>query len=385
VCPPADAIVDGSVDESPQKQQRSPSVVFTTDTTGYVFYTDSGGECVFRKTTNGGNTWGNTVQVTAQTDCLGSVAWYDRWTPGDTTGTGIHLLYADDGSDDLWYRLLDTDDDSFTAPERNISGTSQGGSFGPNNRYSLTKSTSSGGLVYLFAGIADDTDRFFLRCNVATNCATSGGWPEINNPIAAAEDDLKFLPLSGGKILLIRWNMAVVTNAIRSSVWNGNVWSAWANVGSATGSLAYRSAWGATVRKSDNNIYLVWNNEVDAPDGSFKTSMYNGVSWAAKANVATNDRGYGVDIAIDETTGRVYTARLDYTGWILFNLVNVLSKYSTNDMTSWSADAQVNTLPPIDLQALSLNMMSPFRIFGAWYTSIPVLNDIIIGMTVADP
>ncbi len=394
-CPTVEYTIDSDVDATVLKQQRNPSVVFINDTTGYAFYTDNGGRCVYSKTTTGGTSWGSAVNITAQPDCTGVVVWYDQWTPGDTTGNYIHILFADTGADDLWYRRLDTSSDTFSFAEVSTSsptaGPAQANTLTNTNRFSITKATDG----KIFVGVADGPSptnlSFILQCS--GSCNTTNSWSVVTaNPLNNADDDLRLLPLPGGKILLINWDISTPTNNIRSKVWNGAAWDAsWTTIGSATYVAAYRSVWGATVKKSNNDIYLVWNSQADSNLGDFKTARYVASTslWdtsTAPITTGTSDRGFSCDIAIDESSGKVYVARLDWVIGGAIKFVDVLVKSSTDDMASWSTDTKVSvTSLTDDARSLSLNMMSPFRLFATWYTNIIIIADSIDGTTIADP
>lgn len=351
---PNEATVDSSVagEDTEAQIQRTPIVVFTGDLIGYVFYTNDDGRCMYSRTGNGGTSWGAGAQVTAQTDCAGVVVWYDRWTPGDTTGNLIHLAFADDGND-LWYQALDTSTDTLLGSEVNISGAAQDGSLDEDNRFSITKATDG----KLYAGLADDSDSFILRCS--GSCENASNWSEVgSNPLDLAEDDLKLLPLASGNVLLLNWDIS--GNDIRSKVWNGSSWSgSWTNIGNAQDDTEYRSTWGATVKKSTNEIFLVWNDHVADSSGKIRTAIYNG-TWTIKTDIATSHHGYGCDIAIDENSGDIYVARLKRIG---SEQVNVLVTSSNDNMQNWSADTQVN-VQTVDYEALSMNMMSTERIYS---------------------
>src|SRR3990167_9877570 len=49
---------------------------------------------VWRKSTNSGRTWGE-KSVAIDDTVSGISIWYDRWTPGDTTGNLIHIAWID--------------------------------------------------------------------------------------------------------------------------------------------------------------------------------------------------------------------------------------------------------------------------------------------------
>lgn len=96
--------------------------------------------------------------ITKQTVWVSGV-WYDRWTPGDNTGTYIHIVTFDSGNDDFWYTRLNTSSDTLTTTV-NASGASQGGSFTSGaNLPSITKRTD--GILYM--GIHDASDLLLLK------------------------------------------------------------------------------------------------------------------------------------------------------------------------------------------------------------------------------
>jgi phosphoribosyl-AMP cyclohydrolase len=95
-------VVDSNVNSSARTNNHTGAqTVFISDSTGYTFYRDSAGECVYSKTTNSGNSWGTAVTVDAQTDCIRIVVWYDQWTPGGT-GDTIHIATMDTSEDGLF-------------------------------------------------------------------------------------------------------------------------------------------------------------------------------------------------------------------------------------------------------------------------------------------
>src|SRR3989304_3729819 len=72
------------------------AVVFTTASIGYVIY--RAGNLFYRKTTDGGSTWSGAITIEAGGGGLTAAnacgIWYDRWTPGDDTGTKIHIVHG---------------------------------------------------------------------------------------------------------------------------------------------------------------------------------------------------------------------------------------------------------------------------------------------------
>ena len=317
----------------------SPTGVFISDQTGYAFYRDSTGSCVYSKTTNGGGSWGPSVTVDAQTDCFRIAVWYDRWTPGDTTGTNIHISTID--STDLWYTRLNTSGDMLTTAV-NASGSAQGGSFGAAATInSITKGTDGD----LYMGVQDASDSFVLKCASGADCTNAASWTEAGtNPLDLVADNLILMPLSGGNIMAIRWDVSA--EDIQSKVYHDatNTWDvSWTTIdANATDNSTYDAAFGATVDKTTGFIFLAYAADIGAVGGNddIRTAVYNGASWTAKTNVVTdsdNGKGIsGVKIAMHEKTGAVYVVYTARPGGA--STANVFWKKSTDGMTTWSAE-----------------------------------------------
>ena len=101
---------DVSIDTTTIQNARAiHSLVWTSATTGYVFYIDSDDDFFYKKTTDSGATWVGQTEIDTDSTIIGQAydVWYDKWTPGDT-GNLIHLwwLTSDDG--DVNYVTVDT-------------------------------------------------------------------------------------------------------------------------------------------------------------------------------------------------------------------------------------------------------------------------------------
>jgi hypothetical protein len=157
--------------------QSGSNTVFVDDQTGYKFFRDAGGYCVYRKTTDGGSSWSATTTVDAQTDCESIQVWYDKWTPGDS-GAYIHIATLDSSADDIFYNRLDTaNSDTLlkgTSPvdvstnSLNSTATFSAGT----NGISITKGTDG----TLYTTLADATDSYVVECSVT--CGTATNWTE---------------------------------------------------------------------------------------------------------------------------------------------------------------------------------------------------------------
>ena len=120
------------------------------------------------------------------------------------------------------------------------------------------------------------------------------------------------MPLSGGNIIAIRWDISA--DDIQSKVFNGSAWDgSWTTPTidpNAADNTTYDGAFGATVDKSTGNIYLAYAADIATPgtDDDIRTAVYSGGAWSAKTDVLTNDtKGItGVKIARDENNGNIY-------------------------------------------------------------------------------
>lgn len=125
----ADVLV-ADVASGSQFQQATASYeiqVAISDTVIYCFMLDSTTTTrrfVYRKSTDGGQTWGSPVDIdSSNRQALKFSIWYDRWTKGDS-GDLIHLAWIEDQPDDVWYRALDTDGDTLGTQAQVFAGSS---------------------------------------------------------------------------------------------------------------------------------------------------------------------------------------------------------------------------------------------------------------------
>ena len=82
---------------------QSTEHVCIDDDTCYAFWLDNDKDINYRKSTNGGDTWGALVQLNNATFEKFRL-WYDGWTDGDS-GTVIHVAAMDSADDDVHCRV----------------------------------------------------------------------------------------------------------------------------------------------------------------------------------------------------------------------------------------------------------------------------------------
>jgi hypothetical protein len=358
----------------------SPTIVFTSDLVGYAFYVDSDGTCAYSKTTDGGINWGGAVTVDSQTDCIRIAVWYDRWTPGDS-GTVIHISTMD--SSDLYYTSLNTATDTLTTT-LNATDINQDNSFTINlNLHSITKGTDGD----LYMGAQDDLDSYVIKCSAS--CDALENWVEAGtNPFDLAKDWLILMPLAGGDIMAIRSDISA--GDIQSKIYtdsNGN-WAEgpWIDIDTdAPVDTSYDAPFGATLNRSNNNIYLVYAAQTDVfgTDDDVRAALYSGGIWIAKTDVLTDDaKGItGVKIAMDENTNNLYVLYTGQTTPGTLSSANIYYKKSADGMTSWEAEQGPLNVNDKNFYGARVNIMSSERIYFTVYVAG---SDNFLGDTVVD-
>jgi len=382
----AQTTIDSTVSTTPGSHNgTTQTTVFVSDQVGYRFYRDSNGSCVYRKTTDGGASWGSTITVDAQTDCLRVAVWYDNWTPGDS-GNFIHIATMDSGSDDLWYNRLDTFSDTLLLGQNpvNITGANQGGSFSANQNFqSITKGTD--GTIYI--GVADNNDSFVVECSSV--CNQAGNWTETGvNPMDNVNGDGIYLaPLPAGDILLV--NDHIATDDFRSKVWHNNSGSwdtGWTMIdANASDNTTYDAAFSLSADQMNNDIYLAYAADISTlgTNDDIRTAVYSGGVWTLKSDVLTNDsKGItGVAISRDSNSDDVYVIYSARTVSNSASTANVYWKKSIDGMNSWGEEHGPINSSSDDIYGVTLNTVNDQRIYASWYGAAP---DSIFGDTVAD-
>lgn len=361
------------------------NTVFVDDQTGYKFFRDAGGYCVYRKTSDGGGSWSATTTVDAQTDCELIQVWYDKWTPGDS-GAYIHIATLDSSADDIFYNRLDTaNSDTLlkgTSPvDVSTNSANSTATFATSaNTISITKGTDG----TLYTTLADATDSYVVECS--TTCGTATNWTETApNPLDLANDYSILAPLPGGNIMLI--NRDVSLEDIRYKIWNNSNWSGWTPIDqSATDNLTYTVGMSLAVSTATPGVlYLAYiaSSTTLGTDDVVRTAKYNGSTWSLTGNVLSGtSRGLtNVAIGLDSANDDVYVAYSGRTTAATSMTGNVYWKWATSSMMNWSTEAgPINTLAD-DVYGLDINIGGDERVFASWFASS---TDDVLGDTLAD-
>ena len=173
----ADITVATSVDGDHEAyQSTSAGLVFVSDTVGYAFYLVEADDLYYKKTTDGGASWGTGVAILTGSELHSWGVWYDRWTPGDSSWTKIHIGYGI-RDDKAYYKYLDTSDDSLGS-EATVSAALGNWAVGGSNRngaISITKATDGDLFVYVSGTSAHDV---YKSSNGTSWASTSASFPQ---------------------------------------------------------------------------------------------------------------------------------------------------------------------------------------------------------------
>lgn len=322
------------------KAKFTNNVVWATASIGYVFFLDSGTDVVYVKTTDGGQTWGVKTTFFAGNVVIASF-WFEKWTPGDT-GTKIHVVHIDSGTDDVVHQWFDTADDSISAQHVVFAGSTMLSNLA--NSLSIAK-MRGGNLIVVFDGDA--------AAETGTYRSVDGGvnWTIRTNAYEAASDWAWVLPgneLDNNDAYIIYFDSSTseVTLKVHDDSANTNSESAViAAVVQYVNDPDGRYPLHAAIRHSDGHTILVLITERD-PAGAtadFRVFDINGsASIVEKTALATNiDDCYYPSVFVDNLTDDIYVAYIgkrDGSEQLeVANSTGVYYSKSTDDGATWSA------------------------------------------------
>ncbi len=367
-----EATIDATIHTTATRSKEQPALVFISDQVGYAFYSNSGNTCQYSKTSNGGTSWAAGVDIAAYA-CTSVGVWYDQWTPGDTTGTIVHMVLQDAGGHDIEYIQLNTSSDALSAADGPIMNNTAGAS-GVDNT-AITKATD--GDLYIGLNDNDGTNNVIKTCT--GTCTTSTNWSAVGtSPLnATIQDHILLVPLASGSVMVIRDDITL--EDIESNIWNGSTWAGWVDIDitAPDDNTDYFETISATVNKSTNDVYLVFVEDVALSTADVHTAVYNGSTWTTKTDAATNQAITNASIFIDQNNNNVYVAYLQGT---VGSSMTAYYRLSTDGMATWGTATQFNTTTG-DLRYVKLNMMSNERVYG---TYIQNTNADLLGNTIAD-
>jgi len=327
----------------------------------FVVYSDAGGLKI-ASSTDGGKTYGETT-ITTTTGLIGQTVWYDRWTPGDTTGNLLHIAVSNPANEQIKYFSwnLSTHSAGSTTDVLVFTASSIAGiSATPDGNTSICKAAN--GKIYI--GVQCTSPSF----SVYYSNDSGSTWSTAGTPGSTAVDDqFILLPCSTtDDIMLLK--MISASNFMRSRIWDDSA-STWlteftvaTSVGDADQKELYPNMFSATLDKTTGNIFLIYKAVTEAI--LFERFIASTATWETHqnnyvCNIVTNS---GMAIQRDQTNGILVVFFMVGNRVIAdYNALHIT--HSSDNGTTWSHPKRI------------LTNSAPHR----WIGCHPIINNTIEG------
>ncbi len=320
------------------------ALVWINPTTAYVFYPNLAGEnLVYRKTTDGGATWGAEVTVATSAVVINRFSvWYDRWTPGDS-GSLIHIAWIRNNADGTFYRSLDTSTDvqSFPADVAIYDNVNFGGGY-TIGCMAITKARGGNLYIAYTNGPVGFQEGFFRSTNGGLN------WGSRALVTEGVDDDKYFLLPSNEAddqdIWCFYWDKTATELSIKTYDDSGNAWAEQVIAAAMDPSAAGYLQMSGSIRHSDNHAIVCAMDDWGVDVGSLLVWDINGAgSITPKANIYTAELLHqSCSLTIDQNTDNIYIAYVGDPGDGSTDTLNLRYKISTNGGNSWGAPVLYN-------------------------------------------
>lgn len=338
-------------------------IVQTTTGVLYLIYVDTGSDLCFKKSSDGGLSWGASTVIFAGTVVSFSV-WYDRWS---SIAAGlIHLAYTESGGSDTLYRTINTESSDALSTQTTIfAGTSSAA----NGHLSITR--AKGGNVYCKTVIDAGAEGGFFRLPNAN--VPNGAWDAARtvDETIATNDMMILAPdlvaADTQDIMAIFWDTSASEISRKLYDDSANTWSE-ASIATSmtkpTAATAFPCAAIAVDLTNSRLVLVAWSN-VDAANADLRCWTVTAAAITeTSANVvlnSTDDQGL-CGISIDSVTGYwtvFYAGKSDGSEtWV--TSLNIYCKGSNDGGATWGAETRM-TWENADTEWM---ITLPWRYFG---------------------
>jgi hypothetical protein len=335
----ADVAVETAADTASELISIRAGPIWIDADTGYIIYVAADNDLEFRKTTDGGASWGAAGTLDVSTVVAVDV-WFDKWTPGDS-GTLIHIWWAENASDNIHWRTIDTSDDSLGTDRTVFAGASFGTAARDSTSLSGTKAVG-GNLYVQFWGDALGERGFYRSTNSGTTWTSRTDGADGN-----AVDEVICLPDDDSAdtedIVMIYWDRSAEELSIKKYDDSGNSWGETlisASMNDTTAILQFS----AVVRHSDGHVIVAAWTDLDLATGDLKVwdITLATPTIGAKTDVVTDaDDCMGAGLFIDQNTDDLYCAYIgnEDGSQVLGATMTLFYKKSEDGAGTWGSQA----------------------------------------------
>lgn len=335
---------------------------------------------VYRKSTDGGVSWGAPVDIMATTSrVITQVSiWYDRWS--GIAGGLIHVAYTNTATDDTEYRSIDTENSDTLSSETLI--FTPGASTALGGALSITR--ARGGNLYCKTMIDAGGEGGFFR---STDVGATWG-ARTDSEAMATTDQWILLPgwaADNQDIMMFFWDASAdeISRVLYDN--SGDAWAETSIAGTMVDQAAttsYSNISAAVDITNSRNLLAAWS-AVDLANADLRVWHVTESAITEVTNVITNstdDQGMCA-IGIDTDTQDWYVVYGGATGGAetFATALNFYYKISTDDGATWGSETLLNSEDGIIAGSQSCLFMTPrfatnFSVFrwdlfsgGTWF------------------
>lgn len=331
----ADVQIESSAYTALYRVWNANSLVYISETVGYMFYLQANGYLVYKKTENSGATWSAQVPVSGGVLCTGFEIWFDKWGPGDA-GDIIHIGYVLPGTNTVNYKSLDTSDDTLGSAVVIYTGAGfYAMPYMVRTVVGITKSRAGNLYIGFWARTDQTLHKFFKSEN------DGASWNEKTD--MANDDTTDYIILMPGNetdtddIWCIYEDYSAGQIYLKVYDQSENSWSE--TLIGACATQVY-TQFRAVQRHSDNHVLLclfnIYNNA--AADLKFY-DIGSAASIVEKTDVLTDsDDSVITSITLDQGTDDIYVSYLRGTQWAL--TIDACYKKSDDGGTNWGSEVK---------------------------------------------
>lgn len=366
----ADVSIDSTGGSATSRGYRS--FVWISAFVGYYFFVDADGAFKYRKTGDGGLTWGILVTIASPTTHVAFDVWYDQWTPGNT-GTLIHCWYFDTTNSDVFYRSLDTASDTLGTQTVAFNGASATAVASSN----VSGARMRGGNLYVAWNIDGGTE-----VGTARSIDVGANWVSRNSIMEAGTDFALLFP--GGEsdnqdAWAIYWDVSANAITLKTFDDSANSVSESSSINAMNLALADGTSqfpFSGSIRASDNHLIYVVTNAPDNAANDLLVFDINGASSiVAKTDIVTNIANVGYPTIQIDNSGVirvVYNGKRDGTQTLGTN--SMIYYVTSNDGgTTWSSGDTAVSVGSTNIRQ-TWTPLNGAKFISAWRTTANAIS-----------